>query len=230
MTSYPQIKGIYDEDDQTRWSPLLYAIAFMIKGLRFLSLFEWIKHFVFTKITPAWFLETYLLVFWLFTSATLVAFGNTMNGMAVIAFCFFLIAQVVQANVYHELFRPSRLAAQGKDSHVAHSRLRSLVIGILNYNYVTFLFGVIYWKMAAGFKVPALSSIGDFIYFSYSVAWSVGSRGIAPESVEWNVKAVIVSQIVTSLLMVGIIIATAVSAVRLVGEKPRSMTDNLTKD
>lgn len=230
MTSYPQVKGIYHEEDSTRWSPLLYVIALMIKGLRFFSLFEWIKRFSFNKITPAWFLETYLLVFWLVTSAFLVARGQTINATAVVIFCFVVIAQVVQANVYHELFRPSRLAAQGKDSQIAHNRLRSLVVGILNYNYVTFLYGVIYWKLAAGFKEPVLSGVGDFIYFSYSVAWSVGSRGIAPESVEWNVKAVIVSQIITSLLMVGIIIATAVSAVRLVGEKPRSTTDSTTKD
>ena len=230
MTSYPQVERIYHEEDGTRWSPLLYVLALMIQGLRFFSLYEWIKHFSFTKITPAWFLEAYLLAFWLMTAVSLVVWGHTINATLVVVFCFVLIAQVVQANVYHELFRPSRLNAQGKDSLVAHNRLRSLMIGMLNYNYITYLYGVVYWKLATGFKEPALKGVGDFIYFSYSVAWSVGSRGIAPESVDWNVKAVIISQIVTSLLMVGIIIATAVSAVSRVGEKPRLATDNLIKD
>jgi hypothetical protein len=230
MSSYPQVNGIYHEEDGTRWSPLLYVIALTIKGLRLLSLFEWIKALVFKKASPAWFLEAYLFVLWVLTASFFVFFSENINAPAVIVFCFVLISQVVQANTYHELFRPSRLNSQGKDSLIAHNRLRSLVLGICNYNYVTFLYGVVYWKMAAGFKQPALHAIGDFIYFSYTVAWSVGSRGIAPESVNCNVKAVVVSQIVATLLMVGIIIATAVSSVRLVGEKPRSTTDSLTKE
>src|SRR5690606_12129395 len=121
---------------------ILYLVAWIVFILRKVSIFENVKNCLFAKrkLVPAVFLEIYLAGYWALTVGVLIFLPSYSKALslAVIALS---VVQTVQANVYHEFLRPAYLRATGASDKVAHNRLRSFAIGLLNYCFVTVLFG-----------------------------------------------------------------------------------------
>ena len=233
-------RDMYFEADPYRWSLLLFLCGGALWILRRLSVFETLKRIVLVgKAMPAAFLDAYLLFNWVLAAVTFCFFEACIPAWSFaglpqlcVFFCFWIVVQVLQTSIYHELWRPAQLLARGISPDVSYSRLRNLLIGVCNYLYVTCLFGMIYWKLGEKFmqtiieddKVTrkAFDSLFDAVYFSFTVAWSCGSLGIAPRDLgPWGRLAVI-AQIVCTLVLFSILISLSISAVRSTGEKPRS--------
>lgn len=221
-----QVPKIYEERDGHKWSLILYSVAGVVFILRKVSLFENLKNRLFAKgeLVPAVFLEIYLAGYWALTVGVLIFLPSYSKALslAVIALS---VLQTVQANVYHEFLRPAYRRAKGWSDKVAHSRLRSFAIGLLNYCFVTVLFGFAYWILAPNFGQPPIGDIEDCIYFSFTYAWSAGSRSVAPQDIGASIQLVIIAQIVTTLFLVAALLSTAVASLRPVEERERSPSD-----
>lgn len=221
-----KIPKIYEENDPDRWSLTLFVVAAIVFVLQKISVFENLKKRVVVKgeLAPAILLEAYLCVYWIGTVLFLLLLDQRIGwlSLTIIALS---IAQAVQANVYHEFLRPAYRRSKDLTDKVAHSRLRSFLLGMCNYCFVTTLFGFAYWINAAGFGAPAIGGLRNCIYFSFTYAWSAGSRSVSPESIDWMNQAIIVTQIITTLFLVAALISTAVASLRPVEERERKKND-----
>lgn len=227
-----RVKGIYEETDRDRRSLILFIVAFFVHLLRRVSLFEYLKRSCFAKgeLVPAVFLESYLIAYWAILPPLLIILRSVSSSLT-LALIAFSIAQVVQANIYHEFLRPALLASKGKPVEVAHSRLRSLVIGFCNYSFVTVLFGFAYWVLSPGFgSENPMNSLYDCVYFAFTYAWSAGSRSVAPEDTDWSIQLVIIAQVITTLFLVAALLSTAVATLIPIGERDRQKPDQGTKN
>jgi hypothetical protein len=216
---------MYWETDPQRFSPLLVLVVGLIWILRRLSLFEGVKRIVLKgKPMPAWYLDSYLLTVW---------FSVTISGLCFDTFLpdwflwviFFIILQIVQTSVYHEIWRPANLSGKGQLTNVTYSRFRNLIISICNYVFVALLYGLVYWKCGkSSFGDPSpFEEPIDADFFSLTIAWSCGSLSIPPSSLDRFITCVLISQIVVSLLLAGVILATATGALKTTEEMPRSL-------
>jgi hypothetical protein len=215
-------KKIYHESDSSRYSILLLLIAFSSWLMRRVSVFENLRRLLFRgKVLPAWFLDIFLVLLW--AVWLLVAFLPPLLSQWWMSFVIlYLVVQILQTSIYHELIRPNRLAMAGDSTDISHSRLRNLVICLCNYCFVTYLYGLLYWANRTSFDAEPIDSVLDAVYFASTIAWSAGSVNITPGGLSGSVKGMLIAQIVSSLILVGIIIAVAANTVRSIGEKPRS--------
>ncbi len=233
-------RDMYIESDSDRWSLLLFLGVGMLWVLRRLCLFENLKRIVLrNRPMPAVFLDVYLIAIWCCTAVTFCFFEPCvphwqLGGLPELGvwLCFWVVVQVVQTSVYHELWRPARLIASGVSPDVSYSRLRNLLIGVCNYLFVVCLFGMIYWRLSDMFmstivvdgvvQRQAFDSLFDAVYFSFTVAWSCGSLGISPRDVgSWG-QAAIIAQIISTLVLFSVLVSLAVAAIRSTGEKRRT--------
>lgn len=221
-----KVPGIYEESDGHRWSLVLYMLALVVSLLRKVSLFENLKNrcFIRGELVPAVFLDVYLIIYWTLTVLVLTVLPMYSRTFSLVIIAISIV-QAVQANVYHEFLRPAHRISQGLSTNVAHNRLRSFVLGILNYCFVTLLFGFAYWNQASDFGQPPISDLRDCIYFSFTYAWSAGSRSVAPQDVGASIQFIIITQIVTTLFLVAALLSTAVASLRPIGDRDRPTPD-----
>ncbi len=173
--------------------------------------------------TPAAALDVYLLILWSATIAVGIFYdwNNTLPGVIRWLYLYAII-QVVQTNVYHELWRPELLRRRGAPQAVTYSRLRNLTIGFCNFIFVTSLFGLAYWKSTEDFGQGfPFATPGDAIYFSFTVAWTVGSESIPSSSSSWFVEMAVIMQVIVTLFLVSILLAAATGSLQSTSEKPR---------
>lgn len=211
---------MYQEANRQDFSLLLFLVGGIVWLFRRISLFEILKWFFLReKPAPAWLLDIYLILIWSGTAAIIAIFDTNIPNSSKWLFLL-IIAQIVQTNIYHELLRPVYLARKGQQLHITYSRLRNLVIGFGNFVYVTCLFGLVYWKSRESFGDPNPFEVpADGIYFAFTTAWTVGSADIAPLTLDMHIKGIIISQIIVSLFLVSIILATGASAIRITEER-----------
>lgn len=205
-----------------RFSLLMFILIGIVWVLRRLSVFELSKRVLWRNSeTPAWYLDAYLMLLWSGTAIVILLFDNDLPSKLTRIIFLLIITQVVQTSFYHELWRPIRLTKAQQTINITYSRLRNLIIGFGNFVYVTCLYGLVYWKSgnAFGNSFPFYAP-GDAIYFSFTVAWTVGSVDIAPGNVDAFVKGTIISQVVVTLFLVSIILATSAGTIITTREMP----------
>jgi len=225
-------RELYEQKDVNRRGIILGVLGVFLVILRRLSFYEHFKH-LFPSITglnttPAWVLDAYLLTWWF---CSLFAFSFLSNStLEKIPFWWtwfflFLIVQISQTCFYHEIWRTLRqtkIAIQ----RVVHSRLRNFVIGIANFVFVTFLFGVVYF-LANEPDVASrpFSSVLDSVFFSFTVAWSLGSLDIAPKNIDDFMKLVVMFQILVTLFHVSALLGILVGGIKPLPESLATETN-----
>ena len=143
----------YVEGDARRWSFFLWLAYVAWAILKKLSFWEFVKPGLKRPVRgTAWHLESYLISVWTLSLLIFCYSDNipkmgfyTGNDLFAI-FWFYIILQVLATSFYHEFIRPDLLARRGESPAVAHSRLRNLIIAILNYIYVTSIFGLLSYR------------------------------------------------------------------------------------
>lgn len=209
------------------WSLLMQLLGWVLYALRRLNLYELGKHW-FPDVTgknrtPAYWLDFYLLATWA-ALACLIGCSSQFDiqsdtARVVLAiFCGWWIVQILQTSVYHELWR-TIIDTPVKSMNKVHSRLRNAVIGFTNVVTVTLLFGLIYFFTEAitipdgsSCNRPVPLSLLESLYFSYTVAWSVGPVGMSPILNSFG-QVVIMLQAASTLLLVGVLLSLVVSGI-----------------
>jgi hypothetical protein len=229
---YNELPNHSVDERNNRWSIILLFLGSVLFWLRRVNIFETAKHW-FPAIsglnqTPAWIADCYILSSWIFLTS--IAAGCHWGGIVrehVPGWTWLLfgwwIIQCIQTSVYHELWRTLRKSSISSE-HFVHSRLRNAVIGFGNVAVVTVLFGMIYF-FSESFVITSPScanyapDILNAIYFSYTVAWSVGPVGLTAELTALG-KAVVMLQAATTLLLVGVLLSLVVSGIEPLKESP----------
>lgn len=221
-------QDMYWESDPKRFSLILVILIGVVWVLRRLSFYERIKSWIFRESpTPAWFLDGYLISLWGLIAVIAYYFDSDNQLPTYIKWLyFFCIFQIVQTNIYHELWRPELLHMQNVPLEVSWSRLRNLIIAICNFVFVTCLFGLIYWKSNSLFGQDPLpfNGIADAIYFSFTIAATCGSESIPSAKLDNSVQGTIITQIVVGLFLITIVLSTCVAAIRTTKDQSRTTT------
>lgn len=157
-------------------------------------------------------LELYMVVFWP-VFYVLIWLLRPYCWLLPLGMVLLTILQVVQTNIYHEVFRPDWRKRKEKDVAVAHNRVRSLLIGLFNYVMVAIAFGHAYWIVSDGFLCNDKMTLLDFIYFAFTFAWSAGSESIPSGSLTPMVKLILIFQVVVTLFLLSIILSIASSGI-----------------
>lgn len=218
------------------WSPILQLLGNVLFVLRRLNLFEFSKHW-FPSIsgrnrTPARVLDNYLFTIWTVLILAIVyiqRYGLTTTTQRYVATALFLwwILQTLQTSVYHELWRTLRLSPIKTEKFV-YSRVRNTVIGFANVVVVTLLFGLVYYSSSAFAlqvrKISTSPTVFESLYFSYTVAWSVGPVGMTPILTPFG-RVLVMLQAASTLLLVGVLLSLVVSGIKPLDETPTKKMD-----
>jgi small-conductance mechanosensitive channel len=216
------VSRFYDANDHKDASIAIWLVASFFALLQKCSIAERIKRSLYDldDVHPIY-LESYLVVFWFFF-LPFIWLVKTYDWLLPLGMVLLTILQIVQANIYHEVFRPDWRENKKEDRFAAHSRVRSLLIGLFNYVMVAIAFGHAYWIVSDGFLCNPKMTLLDFIYFSFTFAWSAGSESIPPGALSPIVKLILIFQVIVTLFLIAIILSIASSGIPKIEDRKRS--------
>lgn len=197
---------------------ILVGLGFWI--FRRMSLVEHIKHMIPQlhpeKGTPAWFTDVYF-VSWIGVAILATFYVHHLPPSSASLFCIFLILQIVQANLYHQIWRVILLTDRNRP--LVYSHVRNLFICILSVLQITWIFGLVFWWNRDQLDI-APDSVWQAIYFSFVTASTLGYGDIHPNASLNSsfVQFVVVCQIIVTLLMTTVALSQAISAVGSIRE------------
>jgi len=216
------VSRFYDASDHKYASVVLWLAASFFDMLRFWSIAERFKLALYDEddVHPIC-LELYMVVFWPIFYV-LIWLVRPYGWLLPLGMVLLTILQIVQTNIYHEVFRPDWRKKKKKEVAVAHNRVRSLLIGLFNYVMVSIAFGHAYWIVSDGFLCNPKMTLLDFIYFSFTFAWSAGSESIPPGALSPIVKLILIFQVVVTLFLIAIILSIASSGIPKIKDREGS--------
>lgn len=156
-------------------------------------------------------LDTYLvllLIFWIVFPSCLRIFEAPIPRLASL-WPLYVALQLLQAATWHSFFR-HKLYPPNHVMRQAHDAFRNFVYALLGFCLLNILFAVAY-AWSANVVCQELSWPNS-IYFSFVTGATLGFGDVTPESGDWWMKSIVILQIVASLIMVSVILASAVTA------------------
>jgi hypothetical protein len=209
----------YRASSLSEFSLILQATSMALFVIRRLCLLEHAKHIY--RMTrrieriPAWFVDSYILLEWILVLLCFRIPTQWMAGWWWLPAYWNL--QLLAVVFFHEVWRTGRFA-QRYTVHTVHSRLRNVVIAMINFGMSILLFALAYrWTGATPFS-GKIQTDWQAVYFSAIVAGTVGLGDITP-SLERKVEmGLVVYQIFSSLFLIAIALSISVGALHKLEE------------
>jgi hypothetical protein len=209
----------YRASSLTEFSLILQATSMALFVLRRLCLLEHVKHIyrMLRRVerVPAWFVDSYILLEWIQVLFCFLLPAQSMKGWWCIPAYWNL--QLLATVFFHEVWRTGRFA-QRYTVHTVHSRLRNVVIAMINFAMSILLFALAYrWIEGPTFS-RRIQNDWQAVYFSAIVAGTVGLGDITPSLDRKLEMGLVVYQIFSSLFLIAIALSISVGALQKLEE------------
>jgi hypothetical protein len=209
----------YRASSRTEFSPILQATSFALYVLRRLCLLEHFKHLYrmtrHVERVPAWFVDAYIALEWLLVLTCFKLPAGAMAGWWWLPAYWNL--QLLAVVFFHEVWRTGRFSHR-HSVYTVHSRLRNVIIAMINFAMSILLFGLAYrWIGGASFG-GLIQTDWQAVYFSTIVAATVGLGDISPTLSRPVEMLLVVFQALSSLFLIAIALSISVGALHKLEE------------